>query len=1041
MTTQQSTPNGTCIVIGNGPSLRGFDFHRLKGFDTLGMNAAYRHWDRVGWYPTFYACLDDQLIRTHHAEIERLFADGLVKKVFVHDSFFEHHPHRQGHPDFTSLYQTSEHWYRQVAEAKGLPRLYDRPAFKLSNPSKITTGAHAVRYVANMGYARIALIGIDLRYTEILPEAEKTSEIGLVMRSTPKTNPNYFFDGYQKAGDLFNIPNPTAHNGRLHVDSFELIAKDFERNSVGCQVINCNQESVLSDRDIFPYVSVNEVLGESLLGCVFVPTNASEIEAILGNLKLWSMAEFAPAINGNDLDKPALVYVFNNWTARPYQNRIRETYEEFGMGRYFSSLVFEYLDLEGEADAYIRDYTRPVGDMGFKAGPNNLFFESIRRVAKHGRYGFLMETDCLAIRRGWLTKLQRLVDGSESFWVMGSPYRGLEKLTRDYVRHLNGNAIYAVGDSEFQSFVSDFWEHHTWRLVSTKDKRLAYDCILEIMFSDTNIRNDAVMNLWKRIAHKFRYTSFIQNISGNRDIAEANEHLVETIRLNSHDTYVLHNRAVHKIALRKFAAIAQESSSFGSADPTYPRLLVFDMAAMANSSATGELKRTLLADWPADRLLQMAQQGSHGLAGVSRDWNDHTVRGFDAMGARKTIADFAPDVILYRPVPDTGALHALAMEEIRSRKLPLVTWIMDDWPARMEAIDPVGWIRMKHDLEYLLRASTLRLSICGAMSEAFVRRYGQPFVPFANGVDPADWPIVPKLSATDGIFRLRFGGGLAPDMNRRSILRIAEAVERLAMSGEQVRLEINTQKWWIEQTRDLFARFQHTDVHLAEFGPSQYREWVSQADAVAIAYNFDAESRRYVQYSMGNKMPECLASGGVTFAHGPRGVATIDYLDSSGVAVVVTEDLDGAVETALRGLIKDPSRVEGLVRDARHVAFEMHNVHLIRKRFFREVSRACKMPFADPQPKTESADLLDRLVRAMLEPIGNAEKTASLLLRCCASALLLAPEATLSRLAEEELLVRALGAAQKALPEAAPIRQHFAQVMDRVREERRGTAS
>jgi hypothetical protein len=39
------------VVLGNGPSLAGFDFSRFRGFDAIGMNAAYRYWDEIGWYP------------------------------------------------------------------------------------------------------------------------------------------------------------------------------------------------------------------------------------------------------------------------------------------------------------------------------------------------------------------------------------------------------------------------------------------------------------------------------------------------------------------------------------------------------------------------------------------------------------------------------------------------------------------------------------------------------------------------------------------------------------------------------------------------------------------------------------------------------------------------------------------------------------------------------------------------------------------------------------------------------------------------------
>ena len=48
----------TLILLGNGPSLRGFDFARLRKFDCIGMNAAYRYWHQIGWYPRYYICLD-----------------------------------------------------------------------------------------------------------------------------------------------------------------------------------------------------------------------------------------------------------------------------------------------------------------------------------------------------------------------------------------------------------------------------------------------------------------------------------------------------------------------------------------------------------------------------------------------------------------------------------------------------------------------------------------------------------------------------------------------------------------------------------------------------------------------------------------------------------------------------------------------------------------------------------------------------------------------------------------------------------------------
>src|SRR3546814_10393869 len=70
---------------------------------------------------------------------------------------------------------------------------------------------------------------------------------------------------------------------------------------------------------------------------------------------------------------------------------------------------------------------------------------------------------------------------------------------------------------------------------------------------------------------------------------------------------------------------------------------------------------------------------------------------------------------------------------------------------------------------------------------------------------------------------------------------------------------------------------------------SEYKRTLAKSDALLIAYNFDPTSTGYIGYSLANKMPECLASGAPLLAYGPRGVATIDYLEAAGIAEVVTE--------------------------------------------------------------------------------------------------------------------------------------------------------
>src|SRR3546814_2191016 len=64
------------FIAGNGPSLKELDFSWLQGVDWLGMNAAYRHWDRIGIYPSLYCCLDKVVVKSHAEQILRLHSEG-----------------------------------------------------------------------------------------------------------------------------------------------------------------------------------------------------------------------------------------------------------------------------------------------------------------------------------------------------------------------------------------------------------------------------------------------------------------------------------------------------------------------------------------------------------------------------------------------------------------------------------------------------------------------------------------------------------------------------------------------------------------------------------------------------------------------------------------------------------------------------------------------------------------------------------------------------------------------------------------------------
>ena len=269
MQSQQSALDSTTdlpplFVIGNGPSLRGFDFSRFDGFHTVGMNAAYRYWDEIGWYPTYYACLDTVVGLSHQSEIERLVENAEeygMRGFLLRDNLIQGSPILSSSPLVISRDQV-------------------HVGSKVLGGRHVTTGTHSCRYGAYLGYTRIFLLGVDLNYVERIKgskavdasELEK-SNYALELEETPKSNPNYFFDGYQQAGDRYNIPNPTPAMP-THLNGWRETAIDLAHT--GVRVLNANLQSKV---DAFDFITIDNALG----GCIEpIPR-----EFVLGTLEEW----------------------------------------------------------------------------------------------------------------------------------------------------------------------------------------------------------------------------------------------------------------------------------------------------------------------------------------------------------------------------------------------------------------------------------------------------------------------------------------------------------------------------------------------------------------------------------------------------------------------------------------------------------------------------------------------------------------------------------------------------------------------------------
>jgi hypothetical protein len=192
-------------------------------------------------------------------------------------------------------------------------------------------------------------------------------------------------------------------------------------------------------------------------------------------------------------------------------------------------------------DIYRRSYQGEVGSWGYKSGPNNQFFMTIEKFSADYPYIFMMETDCFPVKANWLQRAAEIANNSERFWIKGSLYRGNSPIMKSQQDHINGNALYASGDRDFQCFIREVWKPFVLKNTKEVDRTLAYDCAIARYFDKAeSATNNFPWLHWQNTAHLLTYTNFIQNHSGGREAKGEDEITLKEILSYCPDTYVVH---------------------------------------------------------------------------------------------------------------------------------------------------------------------------------------------------------------------------------------------------------------------------------------------------------------------------------------------------------------------------------------------------------------------------------------------------------------------------------------------------------------------
>lgn len=209
--------NKKILIIGNGPSTKTLDFKKInKNCYTLGMNCAYRYWDKINWYPTIYACLDPVVIKSHSKRISEMIDENKIKIFFLHDEILLNYPELRNN---TKIIFLNDIVYK----------------LNIFNNNMLTTGSYSLRLAMLLGFYKIYFIGIDCKYDNFIEGCKKESGITLSINKKIQNNPNYFFDDYQQEGDKYQIPNVYDN---FHLRSINSIYDDILKYNIDIKIYN-----------------------------------------------------------------------------------------------------------------------------------------------------------------------------------------------------------------------------------------------------------------------------------------------------------------------------------------------------------------------------------------------------------------------------------------------------------------------------------------------------------------------------------------------------------------------------------------------------------------------------------------------------------------------------------------------------------------------------------------------------------------------------------------------------------------------------------
>jgi FkbM family methyltransferase len=185
-----------CFIIGNGPSLKQTDLTLLKHEFTFGLNRIYLNYDAMGFEPTFYCCVNPNVIDQFSEEIDRL---NSVKFVTDHAAPL-----------------LKNHW--NTFFLKSIPEVcFNEDLSDLQWHEGWTVTYCAMQVAFHLGFEEVILVGVDHYFKDAGEPNQAVTALG--------SDVNHFHPNYFGAGVVWQYPDLERSER-----SYQMAKEVYERN-------------------------------------------------------------------------------------------------------------------------------------------------------------------------------------------------------------------------------------------------------------------------------------------------------------------------------------------------------------------------------------------------------------------------------------------------------------------------------------------------------------------------------------------------------------------------------------------------------------------------------------------------------------------------------------------------------------------------------------------------------------------------------------------------------------------------------------------